>query len=62
MVIMQYISVFFSGFILSKLLRLLSLRQELTPAVRLPFPLTAGFKSLLSKDIIMPDLDAQWVS
>ncbi|WWD21138.1 hypothetical protein CI109_105619 [Kwoniella shandongensis] len=46
MVIMQYINVFFSGFIL----------------MRLPFPLTAGFKSLLSRDIAMPDLDVRWVS
>ncbi|KIR26668.1 hypothetical protein I307_02016 [Cryptococcus deuterogattii 99/473] len=46
MVIMQYINVFFSGFVL----------------MRLPFPLTAGFKSLLSRDIPMPDLDVRWVS
>ncbi|WVQ81262.1 hypothetical protein IAT38_003385 [Cryptococcus sp. DSM 104549] len=46
MVIMQYINVFFSGFVL----------------MRLPFPLTAGFKSLLSRDIAMPDLDVRWVS
>ncbi|WRT69019.1 uncharacterized protein IL334_006001 [Kwoniella shivajii] len=46
MVIMQYINMFFSGFVL----------------MRLPFPLTAGFKSLLSRDIPMPDLDVRWVS
>jgi len=46
MVIMQYISMFFSGFILMKL----------------PFPLTLGFKSLLARDIAMPDLDVRWVS
>ncbi|OCF41936.1 hypothetical protein I317_04238 [Kwoniella heveanensis CBS 569] len=46
MVIMQYISVFFSGFVI----------------MRLPFPLTAGFKSLLSRDLPMPDLDVRWVS
>ncbi|RXK37869.1 hypothetical protein M231_04867 [Tremella mesenterica] len=46
MIIMQYISVFFSGFIL----------------IKLPFPLTLGFKSLLSRDIAMPDLDVRWVS
>ncbi|ORY20534.1 integral membrane protein DUF106-domain-containing protein, partial [Naematelia encephala] len=46
MVLMQYISVFFSGFILMKL----------------PFPLTLGFKSLLSRDIAMPELDVRWVS
>ncbi|WVO15384.1 hypothetical protein L204_103041 [Cryptococcus depauperatus] len=46
MILMQYINVFFSGFVL----------------LRLPFPLTAGFKGLLSRDIPMPDLDVQWVS
>ncbi|WVR09076.1 hypothetical protein IAU60_006137 [Kwoniella sp. DSM 27419] len=46
MVIMQYINVFFSGFVI----------------MRLPFPLTAGFKSLLSRDLPMPDLDVRWVS
>ncbi|ORX39111.1 integral membrane protein DUF106-domain-containing protein [Kockovaella imperatae] len=46
MVIMQYISIFFSGFVL----------------IKLPFPLTAGFKSLMSKDIMTPDLDVRWVS
>lgn len=30
--------------------------------VRLPFPLTLGFKSLLARDIAMPDLDVRWVS
>ncbi|KAK4688512.1 ER membrane protein complex subunit 3, partial [Tremellales sp. Uapishka_1] len=46
MLIMQYISVFFSGFIL----------------IKLPFPLTLGFKSMLSRDIAMSDLDVRWVS
>ncbi|WVQ75515.1 hypothetical protein IAR50_005140 [Cryptococcus sp. DSM 104548] len=46
MVLMQYINMFFSGFVL----------------MRLPFPLTAGFKSLLSRDIAMADLDVRWVS
>lgn len=30
--------------------------------VRLPFPLTLGFKSLLARDLLMPDLDVRWVS
>jgi hypothetical protein len=30
--------------------------------VKLPFPMTLGFKSLLSRDIAMPDLDVRWVS
>ncbi|KAL7421361.1 hypothetical protein Q5752_004246 [Cryptotrichosporon argae] len=46
MLIMQYINVFFSGFVLMKL----------------PFPLTLGFKSLLARDIAMPELDVRWVS
>ncbi|GFZ47403.1 ER membrane protein complex subunit 3 [Saitozyma sp. JCM 24511] len=46
MVLMQYISMFFSGFVL----------------IKLPFPLTLGFKSLLSRDLAMADLDVRWVS
>jgi len=30
--------------------------------VKLPFPMTLGFKSLLSRDIVLPDLDVRWVS
>lgn len=63
MVIMQYINVFFSGFILSTCSIGKKTRLLLTDhSVRLPFPLTAGFKSLLSRDIPMADLDVRWVS
>jgi hypothetical protein len=58
MVLMQYISAFFSGFILSKF----DLRGNELMSVRLPFPLTLGFKSLLARDLAMPDLDVRWVS
>jgi hypothetical protein len=58
MVLMQYISAFFSGFILSKS----GLRGNELMSVRLPFPLTLGFKSLLARDLAMPDLDVRWVS
>lgn len=30
--------------------------------VKLPFPLTLGFKSLFARDIAMPDLNVRWVS
>lgn len=40
----------------------LGINDQLTSLVKLPFPLTLGFKSLLSRDIVMPDLDARWVS
>ncbi|BEI84875.1 hypothetical protein CcaverHIS002_0502760 [Cutaneotrichosporon cavernicola] len=46
MLIMQYINVFFSGYIL----------------IKLPFPLTLGFKSLFARDIAMQDLNVRWVS
>lgn len=63
MVIMQYINVFFSGFVLSACSTRRRTQLLLTDhSVRLPFPLTAGFKSLLSRDIPMPDLDVRWVS
>lgn len=61
MVIMQYISVFFSGFILSEFEEA-QRRDPNSSLVKLPFPMTLGFKSLLSKDIILPDLDVRWVS
>ncbi|WOO84955.1 ER membrane protein complex subunit 3 [Vanrija pseudolonga] len=46
MLIMQYINVFFSGYIL----------------IKLPFPLTLGAKSLFARDLAMPDLSVRWVS
>ncbi|KAJ9094159.1 hypothetical protein QFC20_006957 [Naganishia adeliensis] len=46
MVIMQWINVFFSGFVL----------------IKLPFPLTYGFKSMLQRDIATPDMPVHYVS
>ncbi|CDZ98089.1 Uncharacterized conserved protein [Phaffia rhodozyma] len=44
--IMGWINFFFSGFLL----------------IKLPFPLTHGFKSMLQRDIAAPDMDVRWVS
>jgi len=46
MVIMGWINFFFQGFIL----------------IKLPFPLTLGFKSMLQRGIETPDMDVRWVS
>ncbi|VDB97028.1 unnamed protein product [Peniophora sp. CBMAI 1063] len=46
MVIMGWINFFFQGFVL----------------IKLPFPLTVGFKSLLQRGIETPDMDVRWVS
>jgi len=46
MLIMGWISFFFEGFVL----------------IKLPFPLTLGFKSMLQRGIETPDMDARWVS
>ncbi|KAH7887849.1 transmembrane protein [Phlebopus sp. FC_14] len=46
MVIMGWINFFFQGFVL----------------IRLPFPLTLGFKSMLQRGIETPDMDVRWVS
>jgi hypothetical protein len=45
-VLMSWINFFFSGFILMKL----------------PFPLTIRFKSMLQSGVATPDLDVRWVS
>jgi hypothetical protein len=36
--------------------------EELAYLVKLPFPLTLGFKSMLQRGIETPDMDARWVS
>ncbi|KAF8631555.1 hypothetical protein AX15_002309 [Amanita polypyramis BW_CC] len=46
MIIMGWINFFFQGFVL----------------IRLPFPLTLGFKSMLQRGIETPDMDVRWVS
>ncbi|KIY73639.1 transmembrane protein [Cylindrobasidium torrendii FP15055 ss-10] len=46
MVIMGWINFFFQGFVL----------------IKLPFPLTLGFKQMLQRGIETPDMDVRWVS
>jgi len=46
MVIMGWVNFFFQGFVL----------------IKLPFPLTLGFKSMLQRGIETPDMDVRWVS
>ncbi|KAF4602192.1 ER membrane complex subunit 3 [Pleurotus pulmonarius] len=46
MVIMGWINFFFQGFVL----------------IKLPFPLTLGFKSMLQRGIETPEMDVRWVS
>ncbi|KAI0049649.1 transmembrane protein [Auriscalpium vulgare] len=46
MVIMGWINFFFEGFVL----------------IKLPFPLTLGFKSMLQRGVQTPDMDVRWVS
>lgn len=45
-IIMGWINLFFSGFVL----------------IKLPFPLPGRFKSILQSGVMTPDLDVQWVS
>jgi hypothetical protein len=63
MVIMGWINFFFQGFILSAC----SLNKpkadiDVYVLVKLPFPLTLGFKSMLQRGIETPDMDVRWVS
>ncbi|KIY46616.1 transmembrane protein [Fistulina hepatica ATCC 64428] len=46
MIIMGWVNFFFSGFVL----------------IKLPFPLTLGFKSMLQRGIETRDMDVRWVS
>ncbi|KAL5487800.1 hypothetical protein ACEPAI_5908 [Sanghuangporus weigelae] len=46
MILMGWINFFFQGFVL----------------IKLPFPLTLGFKSMLQRGIETPDMDVRWVS
>lgn len=54
-VIMGWINFFFSGFVLRT-------SFHHTNAVKLPFPLTIRFKSMLQSGVNTPDLDVRWVS
>lgn len=65
MVIMGWINFFFSGFVLSACHVQALNDYTLTSAffaVKLPFPLTVGFKSMLQRGIETPDMDVRWVS
>jgi len=46
MIIMGWVNFFFQGFVL----------------IKLPFPLTLGFKSMMQRGIETPDMDVRWVS
>jgi hypothetical protein len=64
MVIMQWINTFFSGFVLSKF-QIMLMEIQATDSIRtvkLPFPLTYGFKAMLQRDISTPDMDVRYVS
>jgi hypothetical protein len=63
MVIMGWINFFFQGFVLSASLE--SARDKRVDGIRtvkLPFPLTLGFKSMLQRGVETPDMDVRWVS
>jgi len=72
MVIMGWINFFFQGFVLSRsLTHTLWMEKNASPTltflfpfslVKLPFPLTFGFKSMLQRGIDTPDMDVRWVS
>jgi hypothetical protein len=61
--IMGWINAFFSGFVISTLLEIEETATELTHCtVKLPFPLTPQFKSMLQSGVGTRDLDVRWVS
>lgn len=74
MVVMQWINVFFSGFVLStfphlslllssSIIRIVMLINFVASfTVKLPFPLTYGFKPMLQRDIATPDMPVHYVS
>ncbi|KAK7191647.1 duf850 domain protein [Paraphaeosphaeria sporulosa] len=53
--IMGWINAFFSGFVIT-------LANRCYPTVKLPFPLTPQFKSMLQSGVGTRDLDVRWVS
>lgn len=63
MIIMGWINFFFQGFVLSECICQSHWTvAEPTAQVKLPFPLTLGFKSMLQRGIETPDMDVRWVS
>lgn len=66
--IMSWINAFFSGFVIcmfppaSLVMGLLGFDGVLTVVVKLPFPLTIRFKSMLQSGVMTRDLDVRWVS
>jgi hypothetical protein len=64
MAIMGWINFFFQGFVLSECLhvRVFVYHAERHVTVKLPFPLTLGFKSMLQRGVETPDMDVRWVS
>jgi ER membrane protein complex subunit 3 len=69
MIVMGWINFFFEGFVLSTFCppRFDSGPVETDDGfgespVKLPFPLTLGFKSMLQRGIQTPDMDVRWVS
>lgn len=71
-ILMGWINLFFSGFVLSRLIGSLArqindcvqaiLMLGYSYAARLPFPLTIRFKSMMQRGIDTPDMDVTWVS
>lgn len=66
--IMGWINAFFSGFVIRMFVPFLTLVPVLESAdvlrelVKLPFPLTIQFKSMLQSGVMTRDLDVRWVS
>jgi hypothetical protein len=66
MVIMGWINFFFNGFVLGPFgifnMKVSRLMGVVSFTVKLPFPLTLGFKSMLQRGVETQDMDARWVS
>jgi len=61
--IMGWINAFFSGFVISEFRSTTYYTKGvLTGTVRLPFPLTIKFKSMLQAGVATKDMDPQWMS
>lgn len=60
--IMSWINAFFSGFVISELTLLIVKEEYWWYLVRLPFPLTIKFKSMLQSGVGTRDMDPQWMS